>query len=105
MCEFLEKNKQTLWYSEGTDIFLAWLYCQTMVLPVLQRALISKEYFYPLFVMPYQIFVQNVNEFLDVGPVCKIFCFLSGRKESSAAPQETTLDSSVRVTKSGSNQA
>ena len=49
----------------GADIFLNWLSSQTKAPPVLQRAHVSKGYFYPLFVIPYQIFIQYVNEFLD----------------------------------------
>ncbi len=33
--------------------------------PVLQRAHVSKGYLYSLFIIPCQIFIQYVNEFLD----------------------------------------
>ena len=49
----------------GADIFLDWLNRQAKALPVLQRAHVSKGYLYLLFVIPYQIFIQYVNEFLD----------------------------------------
>ena len=49
----------------GADIFLNWLSSQTKAHPVLQRAHVPKGYFYPLFVIPCQIFIQYVNEFLD----------------------------------------
>ncbi len=42
-----------------------WLSRQAKAPPVLQRAHVSKGYLYPLFVIPYQIFIQYVNEFLD----------------------------------------
>ena len=42
-----------------------WLSSQTKAPPILQRTPVSKGYLYPLFVMPFQIFIPYVNEFLD----------------------------------------
>ena len=49
----------------GADIFLDWLSRQSRALSVLPWAPISKWCFDPLFVIPYQILVQYVNEFPD----------------------------------------
>lgn len=52
--------------------------------PVLQRAHVSKGYLYPLFVIPYQIFIQYVNEFLDAYscpfPVVKHLVFQTAKQ-------------------------
>ena len=68
----------------GADIFLDWLSRQAKALPVLQRAHVSKGYFYPLFVIPCQIFIQYVNEFLDAYscpvPVVKHLVFQTAKQ-------------------------
>ena len=68
----------------GADIFLNWLSSQTKAPPVLQRAHVSKGYFYPLFVIPCQIFIQYVNEFLDAYscpvPVVKHLVFQTAKQ-------------------------
>ena len=68
----------------GADIFLDWLSNQTKAHPVLQRAHVSKGYFYPLFVIPCQIFIQYVNEFLDAYscpvPVVKHLVFQTAKQ-------------------------
>ena len=68
----------------GADIFLNWLSSQTKAHPVLQRAHVPKGYFYPLFVIPCQIFIQYVNEFLDAYscpvPVVKHLVFQTAKQ-------------------------
>ena len=68
----------------GADIFLNWLSSQTKAPPVLQRAHVSKGYLYPLFVMPCQIFIPYVNEFLDAYscpvPVVKHLVFQTAKQ-------------------------
>ena len=65
-------------------VFLNWLSRQAKAHPVLQRAHISKGYLYPLFVIPYQIFIQYVNEFLDAYscpvPVVKHLVFQTAKQ-------------------------
>ena len=66
------------------DIFLNWLSRQAKAPPVLQRAHVSKGYLYPLFVIPYQIFIQYVNEFLNAYscpvPVVKHLVFQTAKQ-------------------------
>lgn len=50
---------------EGLTFFLDWLSRQSEALSVLLWTHISKRCFNPLFVIPYQIGIQNVNEFPD----------------------------------------
>ena len=63
---------------------LSWLSRQAKAPPVLQRAHVSKGYLYPLFVIPYQIFIQYVNEFLDAYscpvPVVKHLVFQTAKQ-------------------------